>query len=88
MYQNSPPQTVHATNTTVLNTNTHHKLLQHQFSTLCTKTTSKTQQNAQLNITKLLTSIYQITIIIYRKTIKLYQITINALYDVLSTLQG
>lgn len=45
----------------------------------------KTQQNAQLNITKLLTSIYQITIIIYRKTIKLYQITINALYDVLST---
>ena len=52
------------------------------------KTTPKTQQNAQLNITKLLTSIYQITIIIYRKTIKLYQITINALYDVLRTLQG
>ena len=46
---------------------------------------TKTQQYAQLNITKLLTSIYQITIIIYRKTIKLYQITINALYHVLST---
>ena len=55
------------------------------ISTLCTKTTPKIQQNAQLNITKLLTSIYQITIIIYRKTIKLYQITINALYHVLST---
>lgn len=76
--------TVHAINTTVHNTNTHYKLLQYPFSTICTKTTSKTQQNAQLNITKLLTSIYQITIIIYRKTIKLYQITINALYDVLS----
>lgn len=76
-------QTVHTTNTTVFHTNTHYKLLQYLFSTICTKTTPKTQQNAQLNITKLLTSIYQITIIIYRKTIKLYQITINALYDVL-----
>ena len=77
--------TVHATNTAVFHTNTHYKLLQRQHSTICTKTTPKTQQYAQLNITKLLTSIYQITIIIYRKTIKLYQITINALYDVLST---
>ena len=78
-------QTVHTTKTTVFHTNTHYKLLQHQHSTYCTNTTPKTQQYAQLNITKLLTSIYQITIIIYRKTIKLYQITINALYDVLST---
>ena len=77
--------TVHTTNTTVHHTNTHYKLPQHQHSTLYTKTTPKTQQYAQLNITKLLTSIYQITIIIYRKTINIYQITINALYDVLST---
>ena len=77
--------TVHTTSTTVHHTNTHYKLLQYPFSTICTKTTSKTQQYAQLNITKLLTSIYQITIIIYRKTIKLYQITINALYHILST---
>ena len=75
--------TVHNTNTTVLHTNTHHKLPQYPFSTICTKPTPKTQQFAQLNITKLLTSIYQITIIIYRKTINIYQITINALYDVL-----
>ena len=78
-------QTVHTTNTTVHHTNTHYKLPQYHYSTLCTNTTSKTQQYAQLNITKLLTSIYQITIIIYRKTIKLYQITINTLYHVLST---
>ena len=76
--------TVHTTNTTVHHTKTHYKLLQHPFSTICTNTTTKTQQYAQLNITKLLTSIYQITIIIYRKTIKLYQITINALYGVLA----
>ena len=85
MYQKIIFQTVHTTNTTVFHTNTHYKLPQHPFSTHFTKTTPKTQQNAQLNITKLLTSIYQITIIIYQKTIKLYQITINALYDVLST---
>ena len=65
-------QTVHTTNTTVFHTNTHYKLLQYLFSTICTKTTPKTQQNAQLNITKLLTSIYQITIIIYRKSIIYY----------------
>ena len=85
MYQKIISQTVHATNTTVHHTNTHYKLPQHQHSTHCTNTTPKTQQYAQLNITKLLTSIYQITIIIYRKTINIYQITINALYDVLST---
>ena len=77
--------TVHTTSATVHPTTTHYKLPQYPFSTYCTKTTPKTQQYAQLNITKLLTSIYQITIIIYRKTIKLYQITINALYHVFST---
>ena len=64
--------TVHTTRTTVFHINTHYKLYNVNILQYAQNPHQKTQQNAQLNITKLLTSIYQITIIIYRKTIKLY----------------